>query len=423
MNAKPLAFLVVVSGGIFGGKAYAALGDPLPGLTTAQRTLFNDGKEEFSKLECVSDGLGPVFTGPIPPLACPTEPGPGMACATCHDRDAIGGGTTLGITETRYGSVIDGIFDPLGQWGGTLRKHNGIGEVRGIVGHPECDGYVFPAENVPDVANVTAQRRTTPLFGATYLDHVADDEIRALAAFEAIAFPETAGRVAMVQNPLTGRMVVGKFGWKLMVDSLDTFSGDAYVNEMGITNFIFPNENCSALQGCNIACNPNPNTPNDQPDPVTGRSDTNKFQDFMRFLESYPQSLRAPDLGGLELFARTGCANCHTPALVTGSNRDIPALDRKTIWAFTDELLHNMGESSDGIVQGAANRFEMRTAPLMGLNTQKVDGAFFLWHDGQSNSIEAAIARHAGQGRQAAINFAALSDGNRTALVNFLNSI
>ncbi len=250
-----------------------------------------------------------------------------------------------------------------------------------------------------------------------------DDEIRAIAAFEAVEFPETAGRVALVQSPLTGQLAVGKFGWKLMVDSLNTFAGDAYVNEMGITNFIFPNENCSALQGCNIACNPNQDTPNDQPDPVTGITDTQKFQDFMRFLETYPQSLHAPDQRGLQLFARTGCANCHTPALFTGPNRDIPALDRKTIYAFTDELLHDMGASGDGIVQGAARRFEMRTAPLMGLNTQKAGGQFFLWHDGQSTSIEAAIARHDGQGRQAAINFAALSDAERTALINFLNSI
>jgi hypothetical protein len=410
--------------GVWISPAYAALGDPLPGLTVSQLNLFNEGLQEFTKLDCMDDGLGPVFTGPTPPVDCPTGDGPAMACSTCHDRNAAGGGSTLGVVETRYGRVDDqGVFDPMLEWGGSLRKHNGIGEMHEIPGGPECEGYAFNGEVVPDPATVTAQRRSLPLFGLTYLNHVSDRELRTIADLERILTPETAGRVALVTDPLSGQIVVGKFGWKAQVPSLEIFAGDAYVNEMGITNFIFGNENCSALQGCRSECNPDPDQPNDMPDPQTGITDTEKFQNFMRFLDIYPQALHYPDREGLALFVRTGCADCHLPALVTTPNRDIAALDRRPFYAFTDGLLHDMGPSGDGIAQGAAARFEMRTAPLMGLSTQKVNDVFSLFHDGQSNSIEAAILRHDGQGRRSAIHFDGLPPAEKAALIQFLNSI
>jgi CxxC motif-containing protein (DUF1111 family) len=40
-----------------------------------------------------------------------------------------------------------------------------------------------------------------------------------------------------------GATRVGRFGWKAQVASLHTFSGDAYLNEMGFTSPEFPNEN------------------------------------------------------------------------------------------------------------------------------------------------------------------------------------
>ena len=408
----------------FISRARADLGDPLPGLTPEQLDQFNVGLQEFTKLECMDDGLGPVFTGPIPPLDCPTGDGPAMACSTCHDRNGAGGGSTLGISETRYGRLDDqGYFDPMSDWGGSLRKHNGVGEVQGIPGHPECDGYGFTGEVVPDGATVTAQRRSLPLFGLTYLNHVPDHELLAIAALERVLMPETAGTAALVPDPLSGLMAVGKFGWKAQQHSLEAFAGDAYLNEMGITNFIFGVENCSSLQGCNLDCDPDQNQPNDQPDPETGLTDTQKFQDFMRFLDIYPQALQSPDRAGLELFTEIGCANCHRPALVTGANLDIPALNHRRFYAFTDGLLHDMGTSGDGIAQAGAGRLEMRTAPLMGLSTQKVNGQFSLFHDGQSQSIEAAILRHDGQGRAAAIAFDGLPPTDRDALISFLNSI
>ena len=41
-------------------------------------------------------------------------------------------------------------------------------------------------------------------------------------------------------------MGVGRFGWKNQHRSLESFSADAYLNEMGITSPLFPDENTSS---------------------------------------------------------------------------------------------------------------------------------------------------------------------------------
>jgi CheY-like chemotaxis protein len=48
-----------------------AAGEPLAGLTTAQRTAFDDGLEDFTEVEGVDDGLGPVFTSAPAPRVTP----------------------------------------------------------------------------------------------------------------------------------------------------------------------------------------------------------------------------------------------------------------------------------------------------------------------------------------------------------------
>ena len=47
----------------------------------------------------------------------------------------------------------------------------------------------------------------------------------------------------MVQDVVSGQPRVGRFGWKAQQATLLAFSGDAYVNEMGITSRLFPQEN------------------------------------------------------------------------------------------------------------------------------------------------------------------------------------
>ena len=50
------------------------------------------------------------------------------------------------------------------------------------------------------------------------------------------------GRAVRIKDVATGLMRVGRFGWKAQQATLLAFAGDAYRNEMGITNDLFRDE-------------------------------------------------------------------------------------------------------------------------------------------------------------------------------------
>ena len=369
--------------------ASTKFGEPFGTLTAAELALFNSGKEEFEAVEAIDEGLGPVFNE--------------ASCATCHNSPV--GGTT-GRKETRFGRITNGGFDPMTDVGGSLIQDHGIGVVTTAAG-----SFTFTGEVVPTGATVTSQRITTPLFGLGLVDAVPDEELVQLARLEAATSPATAGTPSMTTEIRTGLTRVGRFGWKAQVPTLHQFSGDAYLNEMGITNPEFPNENCPQGDCAALAFNPFPDL-NDDGTGVT------QFTDFMTLLAPPPRgSLSVQVLVGSGIFATIGCANCHTPALVTGTS-PVAALSRQVFQPFSDFLLHDMGSLGDGIVQGAANGNQMRTAPLWGVRSRSL-----LLHDGRATSLEAAILAHDGQGQRARDRFLRLSGGERYALLQFLRSL
>src|SRR3954453_1559263 len=258
-------------------------GDPLPGLTEAQTDAFDDGKEDFEEVESVADGLGPVFNG--------------RSCAECHTTPIVGGGSERVVT--RFGTVTDGVFDPLSPFGGSLIQDHAIGPVDGST-------HTFAPDAIPAQATITAHRRTTPLFGLGLVDAVPDGDFIALAAKEAQQDPSTAGHVNLVDNTSAGMQTVGKFGWKSQQPSLFQFSGDAYINEMGITNPQFPDENCPSGDCSELAFNPRP----DLNDLGAG---VQKFFDFMTLAGPPPRgTISGQATAGEAVFEQTGCAACHT---------------------------------------------------------------------------------------------------------------
>src|SRR5262249_11170358 len=150
------------------------------------------------------------------------------SCAACHSAP-VGG--TNGRAETRFGRVVQGTFDPLAELGGSLLQDHAIGRV--VSGTQE---FTFVPEVVPPAATVRASRITTPLFGLGLVDAVTDATLLELARHEAIASPSTRGTPNLVTEIRTGATRVGRFGWKAQVPTLHLFSGDAYLNEMGITS-------------------------------------------------------------------------------------------------------------------------------------------------------------------------------------------
>jgi CxxC motif-containing protein (DUF1111 family) len=224
---------------------------------------------------------------------------------------------------------------------------------------------------------------------------------------------------------------VGRFGWKAQHASLQSFAGDAYLNEMGITNPFDGgggnSENPAATTNGVINVTGPPFDP--VADPEDDGLDVLAFADFMA-------ATRAPRRGaitsqvttGSSRFDSIGCDVCHTRTFTTatpgtlingGAFRVPTALGSKIIHPFSDFALHNVG-TGDGIVQnagqGSAN--QIRTPPLWGIRARNR-----LMHDGLTLTITESINRHAGQATTARNNFNALSAADRAAVVAFVLSL
>jgi CxxC motif-containing protein (DUF1111 family) len=361
-------------------------GDPLPGLTAAELERFRAGQEEFATAETAADGLGPVFND--------------VSCGACHSAPASGGGSSRLVT--RFGTITNGQFDPLANLGGSLIQVSGIG----AAGH--C---TFVGETVPPEATIVAGRRTTPLFGLGLVDAVPDVELRAIENYESAYFPDECGHPAVVQNIAAGKNTLGHFGWKLQNPTLHQFSGDAYLNEMGITNPEFPNENCPQGNCDLLACNPRTDLQDDG-------TDVAKFTDFMQMLAPPPRgTITAQTQRGQSYFAQIGCNRCHWGTLYAGPS-PISAIANRIFHPYSDFLLHDIGSLGDGITQNNATGRLIRTAPLWGVSHQPA-----YLHDARAQTLDQAIRGHDGQAARARNAYVYAPSSVRADLIAFLNSL
>jgi CxxC motif-containing protein (DUF1111 family) len=360
--------------------------DPLPNLTADLLTAFSDGLEEFTNREDAAGGLGPIFNQ--------------NSCAACHVQGGIGGAGFINVT--RFGRVTNGTFDPLADLGGSLLQALSI--------NPAA------REMVPREANVVARRQTTPLFGLGLVEAIPDGAI--LAGVREGKPDGVKGKAHMVTDIVSGQRMVGRFGWKAQQATLLAFSGDAYVNEMGITNRFFPTENAPNGKADVLAAFDQVADPEDTIDPVTGKSDIDHSADFMRLLAPLRPLPPSPSASaGRAVFQSTGCAVCHTPRMFTGTN-EIGALNQKPVDLYSDLLLHDVGALGDGIVQGDAGPREIRTAPLWGT---RVSAPYL--HDGRAPTVDAAIRFHDGEAEVSRNRYLKLSVQQRQQLLDFINTL
>jgi CxxC motif-containing protein (DUF1111 family) len=221
----------------------------------------------------------------------------------------------------------------------------------------------------------------------------------------------------MVTDVASRERRVGRFGWKAQHATLIAFGADAYRNEMGITNDLFPRE---AMFGIDEAlarrCDARPD-PEDAADRSTGRRGIDNFESFMRLLAPIARSHSDETTReGERLFAAIGCDTCHVPALTTGASAN-PLFDRRPVALFSDLLLHDIG-TGDGIRQGVAEAGEIRTPALWGLRMRRP-----LMHDGGSATIDDAIGRHRSEAELARRGFERLATQDRQRLLAFLRSL
>src|SRR5262245_9810383 len=374
-------------------------GDPLPGLKRAERDEFERGRVVFERAFEAETGLGPRFKA--------------ESCAECHEDPAVGGvgdeielhaarllGPLALASESEDTAPPDGsapTCDLLVAQGGPVYQQQVTPALRAALG--------IDAEPVPAGAQ-TAQRTAPDVFGFGLLDAVTDETILSRAD------PDDANGDGISGRPnffVDGR--IGRFGRKAFVPTLAEFNAGAFQIEQGITVPQAPDEGTVGDQ-------PLPPGVDPTPDPELDAESVRLANAFLRFLAPPPRRTPTGQAArGKRVFARIGCAACHTPTLRTGPN-DVRALLRRDVAAYTDLLLHDMGPELADICFGDATPSEFRTEPLMGLrfSTQ------FL-HDGRAKTLDEAIRMHGGEAAASRNEFVGLSDRDRNALIAFLSQL
>lgn len=364
-------------------------GDPLAGITSGEFEEFRLGLDDFMEVETVEEGLGPAFNG--------------ASCAVCHSVPSIGGAGV--VAEVRAARR-----DEHGEFVELVPTSGSLFQIFSIPTHT-CQPVI------PPEANVIARRVPIPLFGAGLVEAIPDEVILALDDSADRNRDGVSGRAAVIDDIATGKRRVGRFGWKAQQATLLAFSADAYRNEMGITNDLFPDELAFGITPEQMKlCDRIPD-PEDQPDRRTRRRGIDNFEAFMKFLA--PAGRGPVDdrvRAGEALFGTVGCASCHVPSLQTGPSAN-PVFNRKVVPLFSDLLLHDVG-TGDGIQQQAATPLEFRTPALWGLRLRRP-----LMHDGTAATIEDAIAVHGGEATSARDRVLGLPPDQRAALLAFLKSL
>jgi len=358
-------------------------GDPLNDLSEAERARFFAGRAVFAQAFEPEQGLGPLFNAD--------------ACGECHEDPVLGG--TGDELETHIAVPIEGGgCDLLITRGGPVFQSHATPALTAATGDT--------SEPLPSEPFVRGTRSSPDVFGMGLLDAVSEREILSRADSADRNHDGISGRANRFPD---GR--VGRFGRKGFVPSLDEFNAGAFVIEMGVTN-------PGSLVEETIGGAAIPPAADPTPEPELGAEALAFALDFVRFLAppaSLPLSARGQQ--GRAMFGRFGCASCHTPSLKTGPSR-VRALDRRTVHAYTDLLLHDMGPERGDICLGLATPAEFRTEPLMGVRL----GTQFM-HDGAAKTLEEAIELHGGEGSRARAAFRKASRYEREALIEFLRSL
>ena len=353
---------------------------------------FDTFRATFEEVEEIDEGLGPTFND--------------RGCANCHNVP-ITGGSGKKIPETRAGH-----FDA----GGNFVEHPGGSLVQDQALNQRIIEHVLPGED-------TTKRSSTNVLGNGFVEAISDTMLTGIRDAQPANIRGLAISVPILEAA-NGSTRVGRFGWKNQHASLESFSVDAYLNEMGITSPLQPVENTS--DGNDVSAFDAVPDPED-----VGGVDVKQFAQFMRATKVPPRDpllVGKPDtIAGAQLFSSIGCAGCHIPTIVTapagtvfnGGFTVTPALGNKTIHPYSDFLLHDIG-TPDPIVQngGAETYNKVRTAPLWGVRTR----SFFL-HDLSAPSLTQAIQSHRGQAQAASDAFQALSTAQQKQLLTFLDSL
>ena len=426
-----------------------AFSEPAPVLTYKQQQTFMRGRQHFNQKWVIFPslggdwGLGPTFIAD--------------KCSGCH----IGGGRGMmpKADEEPVGVLIRMSIPGTGEHGG-VKPHPAYGDQfqnQGLTGKDEYNhgkGDRVPPEGTvyidwEDVGIVEladgekvslrkpkprfdkltfgpigeetmlSLRFTPPIFGMGLLEAVPEEILLGIAKKQ--IEQGMSGRPNTVWDHYTKQTRMGRFGWKANVPSIRMQIALAYLGDIGATTSVFIENNCTSVQALCLAA-----TPNNRPEVIDVNWDELEFW-TQGLAVPARRNVNDPDFKrGEALFDEAKCSVCHVPTMKTAEEfKPLPQLANQTFHAYTDLLLHDMGEGlSDGRPDYQAEPREWRTPPLWSLGlSETVTGSTSMLHDGRARNATEAILWHDGEARISRDAFRDMAKADRDALLKFLNSI
>jgi CxxC motif-containing protein (DUF1111 family) len=373
---------------------------PLVGLSRAGREAFAQGDKLFERTFAPPEGLGPLFIRP--------------SCAACHLEGGSGPGHVdkfQVVDATTQAPIKDA---PEMMFGGTERPFALAG----------ATPLLAPTAPLPGHALVHSRRLGPTVTGRGYIEAVLDTEIERVAAEQATRTDGIHGRINRVtyhSRSILGvalphgtdeTNLIGRFGVKARVATLDDFTADAFQGDMGLTSPMRPDE----------LPNPDGLLDDDKPGTDLTAATVTTVATYLRTIEIPSRADAASNAAGAAAFVSADCSVCHVAGMRTRA--DFPVVQLADIHApiYSDLLLHDMGEElADRQTDETAGPRDWRTAPLIALRFQ---GAYL--HDGRAATIEVAILKHAGAGSEAngsVAKFKAMPPAMRAALVAFVRGL
>jgi CxxC motif-containing protein (DUF1111 family) len=419
---------------------------PAANLTDAERTRFAIGNSFFKRnwvqapaSTKVRDGLGPHFIA--------------RSCGGCHVNDGRGEPPKAGdqpvslllrlsipgvgahggvVPEPTYGDQFNNFaVRDVKPEGKVDIRHE---DVKGAFADGTPYTLLKPHYGFRDLGygpmakNVLVSPRVAPqIIGVGLLEAIPEAEIQKNAADQKAAAGPIKGRINLVWDAPSGKMMPGRFGWKANVATVAHQTAGAFNGDIGITSPVFPDEGCTAAQKDCLAA---PKGSQGQAPEI----DAKTLDDVVFYQATLAPPARR-NVGdkqvrrGQKLFHDAQCAICHRPGYVTGPVPN-PAVSSaklagQRIHPYTDLLLHDMGDGlADGRPDGQADGRQWKTPPLWGVGLIKdVNGHTRLLHDGRARGVLEAVLWHGGEAEASRDAVLKMGRPDREALVKFVESL
>tara|TARA_R110000868_G_scaffold82956_7_gene234078 strand:+ start:62044 stop:63462 length:1419 start_codon:yes stop_codon:yes gene_type:complete len=406
---------------------------PAANLNDSDLNLHLDGDFQFEAAfvtapSTINEGLGPIFNN--------------SSCVSCHPKD---GRTSFPSTiNALSGFFLRTSIPGVANDGGPVAVPNFGLQIQNqaIFGY-EPEGkfkvtFTPIVEILADGNQVTLQkpnysvidtyidfpsnallspRLAPPVFGLGLLEAIPESEILLHQDINDLDGDGITGKANYVYNPVSDATELGRFGWKANTATILEQCAGAYSGDMGITTYLMPDETGDGQTNGNDGLGDDPE--------IT--------EEILNQVAFYCKTIGVPaprDLDnesvrkGAQIFESIACAKCHVPSMTTGITT-ISAISNQKIFAYTDMLLHDMGDDlADNRPDFLANGNEWKTRPLWGIGlTEVVNGHTDFLHDGRAKNITEAILWHGGEALASKNKFKALSTTEREALLLFINSL